>query len=68
MFVLKVQDLAVIFTLFFVSNMINKVYNDKEIICYYDGKGSHSFRDYKTDDSKSLPLITRRWLQESILL
>ena len=43
MFVLKVQDLAVIFTLFFVSNMINKVYNDKEIISDYVGKVNHSF-------------------------
>ena len=43
MFVLKVQDLTVIFILFFVSNMINKVYNDKEIIYYYVGKVNHSF-------------------------
>ena len=43
MFVLKVQDLTVIFILFFVSNMINKVYNGKEIISNYVGKVNHSF-------------------------
>ena len=43
MFVLKVQDLTVIFILFFVSNMINKVYNGKEIISYYNGRGKQSF-------------------------
>ena len=43
MFVLKVQDLTVIFTLFFVSNMINKVYNGKEIISDYVGRGKQSF-------------------------
>ena len=47
--------------------MINKVYNGKEIIYYYVGRGSHSFRDYKADDRKSLPRITRRRLQEFIL-
>ncbi len=51
MFVLKVQDLTVIFILFFVSNMINKVYNGKEIISDYNGKVNHSFRDYKADES-----------------
>jgi|GEM_PF-6959388 len=29
----------------------------------YDGKVNHSFRDYKTDDRKSLPRIARRRLQ-----
>lgn len=43
MFVLKVQDLTVIFILFFVSNMTNKVYNDKEIISDYNGRGKQSF-------------------------
>ena len=37
-------------------------------ISSYDGKVNHSFRDYKADDRKSLPRITRRRLQEFINL
>ena len=43
MFVLKVQDLTVIFIFFFVSNIINKVNNAKEIISDYNGRGKQSF-------------------------